>query len=135
MASTRSKFLTASVVLTAILYQTFLKSIIFDTMGYRRALSPLSSFNVHCEKIDNVGLESCEDMWLHEPSGLLYMACSKSLSRTQWFPPYVSHLLLIIYTKVVIIDLIRVQLRQIERFRSLLQRPYCGPGYSCFWPC
>jgi arylesterase/paraoxonase len=89
MVSTTLKALTASVVLAAILYQTFLKAVIFDTLGYGRALSPLSSFNVKCEKVEGLGLEACEDMWLHEPSGLLYMACSKSLSRTQWFPPYV----------------------------------------------
>ncbi|KAG0645489.1 hypothetical protein D0Z07_8533 [Hyphodiscus hymeniophilus] len=87
MVSTLLKVLTASVVLAATFYQTFLKGFIFDSLGYGRVLSPLSTFNVHCEKVDNVGLEACEDMWLHEPSGLLYLACSKSLSRSQWFPP------------------------------------------------
>ena len=89
MVSTVAKALTVSVVLGAIVYQTYVKGIIFDLLGYGRTLSPLSSFNVRCEKVDDVGLEACEDMWLHEPSGLLYLACSKTFSRTQWFPPYV----------------------------------------------
>lgn len=89
MVSASFKVLTTSVVLAAIVYQVFLKGIIFDVLGYGRALSPLSSYNVKCEKIEGLGLEACEDMWLHEPSGLLYLACSKSLSRAQWFPPYV----------------------------------------------
>jgi hypothetical protein len=27
-------------------------------------------------------------MWLHEPTGALYIACSDSQSRTQWLPAF-----------------------------------------------
>ena len=89
MASAAAKFLAGTVVIAAVIYQTFLKGLIFDTLGYGRELSPLSSFNVRCEKVENLGLEACEDMWMHEPSGLLYLSCGHSLARTEWFPPYV----------------------------------------------
>lgn len=82
------KGLATSVVFVAVVYQIYFKSLI-DTLGYGRKLSPLSSFNVSCEKLENLGLEGCEDMWLHEPSGFLYLACGHSLARTNWFPPYV----------------------------------------------
>ena len=31
-------------------------------------------------------LEACEDMWLHRPSGLLYLACSDIKGRLSWTP-------------------------------------------------
>lgn len=37
-----------------------------------------------CTKIPE--LEACEDMWLHRPSGLLYLACSDIRGRLAWTP-------------------------------------------------
>jgi arylesterase / paraoxonase len=74
------------VALIAVLYQFALKNVIFTTLGYGRVLDPLSSFGAHCERVEGLQLEGCEDMWLHKPSGMLYMACSNSLSRVQWLP-------------------------------------------------
>lgn len=87
-----SKFAQVVAVLAAVvavLYAIFLKEFLFTFLGVGRALDPIESFGVRCEKIYEPGLEACEDMWLHEPSGLLYMACSDSLSRVQWNPSYV----------------------------------------------
>lgn len=79
------------VVFIAVLYQFIFKQIIFGTLGYGRKVQSIKDFpNVNCEKIDELGLEGCEDMWLHEKTGYLYMACSDSQSRTQWFPAFVS---------------------------------------------
>ena len=73
-----------SVVFIAVAYQFLFKSVIFDTMGYGRKVLSINKFkDFRCEKIDELGLEGCEDMWLHEPTGFLYMACSDSQSRTQ----------------------------------------------------
>jgi hypothetical protein len=87
MGSLLGRILIISVAVIAILYQFVTKTIIFDTLGYGRPVSSITTFsNVHCQKVDELGLEACEDMWLHEPTGLLYMACSDSQSRTQWLP-------------------------------------------------
>ena len=75
-----------SIALLAMTYQLLIRKVLFDLLGYGRALTPLSSFNATCQRISTLGLESCEDMWLHQPSGLLYMACSDCRSRTQWCP-------------------------------------------------
>lgn len=78
------------VALIAALYQFLFKSIIFDLLGYGRVISPLHTFNnVRCEKIDDLGLEGCEDMWLHEPTGFLYMSCGESKGRMEWLPAFV----------------------------------------------
>ncbi len=78
------------VVFISILYQFVFKQLIFGTLGYGRKIQSIKDFpNVHCEKIDELGLEGCEDMWLHEKTGYLYMACSDSRSRTQWLPAFV----------------------------------------------
>ena len=82
-----SKIAVFGTVFIAIAYQFLFKSIIFDTLGFGRKLSSIKEFeNVQCEKVTELGLEGCEDMWLHESTGYLYMACSDSQSRTQWLP-------------------------------------------------
>jgi arylesterase / paraoxonase len=88
MVSTLPK-LTLVAGLLAVLYQAFFKNLLFTILGVGRTVHPLESFGVRCEKIEEPGLEACEDMWLHEPSGLLYIACSDSLSKMQWNPSYV----------------------------------------------
>jgi arylesterase/paraoxonase len=91
MINLASKVAIVGAVIIAALYQFFFKSIIFDALGYGRKVLSIKDFNnIKCEKIDELGLEACEDMWLHEPTGYLYMACSDSLSRTQWTPAFVS---------------------------------------------
>lgn len=89
MVSAVSK-LTLAAGLIAISYQALFKNLLFTILGVGRTVHPLESFGVRCEKVREPGLEACEDMWLHEPSGLLYMACSDSLSKVQWSPSYVS---------------------------------------------
>lgn len=91
MVNLVSKVAIVGVVFVAVVYQFVAKTIIFDSLGYGRSLEPLAAFsNVRCEKVDELGLEGCEDMWLHESTGFLYMACSDSQSRTQWLPASVS---------------------------------------------
>jgi hypothetical protein len=91
MVNIASKVAIVGVVIIAAFYQFFFKPIVFDIFGYGRKVSSIQDFNhLKCEKIDELGLEGCEDMWLHEPTGYLYMACSDSQSRTQWVPAFVS---------------------------------------------
>jgi arylesterase / paraoxonase len=73
----------------AVIYQAVFKNLLFTILGLDKTVHPLESFGVRCERVKEPGLEACEDMWLHEPSGLLYIACSNSLSKTQWNPSYV----------------------------------------------
>lgn len=75
------------VVLVSVLYQFLFKSLIFDVLGHGRIITSIKDLkNVQCEKVDELGLEGCEDMWLHDKTGFLYMACSDTASRIQWLP-------------------------------------------------
>lgn len=87
MVSLLSKFAIVGVVLIAVAYQTIFKHLIFDILGYGRELKSITAFShAKCVKIDELGLEGCEDMWLHDETGYLYMACSDSRSRVGWLP-------------------------------------------------
>ncbi|KAG4034208.1 hypothetical protein MFRU_003g01810 [Monilinia fructicola] len=86
MASSLTYRVAGFVALIAILYQFLFKRIIFDVAGFGRPISPIETHNATCERIDNLGIEACEDMWFHHASGYLYMACSDVQSRLQWLP-------------------------------------------------
>lgn len=91
MVNLASKIAIVGAAFIAIAYQFIFKTIIFDTLGYGRKVLSIKDFNnVRCERIDELGLEGCEDMWLHDATGYLYMACSDIDSRTKWLPAYVS---------------------------------------------
>lgn len=77
------------VAFIAVLYQFLFKRIIFDVAGFGRSISTINAYNASCERIDSLGIEACEDMWLHHGSGYLYMACSDVQSRLQWLPAFV----------------------------------------------
>lgn len=90
MVNLFSKIAITGVVLGAILYQFLFKFLIFDVLGHGRHISSIKDFNhIRCEKVDELGLAGCEDMWLHDKTGYLYMACSDSASRVAWLPAFV----------------------------------------------
>ncbi|KAH8679569.1 putative serum paraoxonase/arylesterase 2 [Tricladium varicosporioides] len=92
MVNLVSKAAIVSAVVVGVLYQFVFKTLLFDVLGYGRKVWSIKDFNnVKCEKIDELGLEGCEDMWLHEKTGYLYMACSDTRSRQQWLPA-INHL-------------------------------------------
>ena len=75
------------IALAGIVYQFVIKDLIFGAFGYGRSVQSISEFpNFNCERIEVPGLEACEDMWLHEETGYLYVACSKTESRLAWMP-------------------------------------------------
>lgn len=87
MVNLLSKVAIVGVVLVSILYQFLFKSLIFDVLGFGRHTASIKDFNhIRCEKVDELGLEGCEDMWLHDKTGFLYMACSDTASRVEWLP-------------------------------------------------
>ena len=87
MVNLVSKFAIFGAVIVGVLYQFIFKRLIFDTLGHGRVVTPLEHFErVRCEKITEPGLEACEHMWLHEPTGYLYMACSSSKGAINWVP-------------------------------------------------
>jgi len=87
MVNLASKFAIVGVAFIAVLYQFVFKYLLFNILGYGRETFSIEAFShVRCKKIDELGLEGCEDMWLHDPTGYLYMACSDSRSRVQWLP-------------------------------------------------
>lgn len=92
MVNLLSRAAIAGGVFIAVLYQFVFKSIIFGALGYGRSVQSITDFpQFQCTKVDDLGLEGCEDMWLHEKTGYLYMACSTSQSRVQWLPALVLH--------------------------------------------
>jgi hypothetical protein len=68
-------------VLSAVSYPLFLKPT-FTTWGLFRDPEPLA--NTQCTKIE--GLQACEKIVLHTPSGLLYLACSTPEARVAYVP-------------------------------------------------
>ncbi|KAK0543188.1 hypothetical protein OC846_006227 [Tilletia horrida] len=70
----------------AVLYQTHLAPSIWAFAGIGRKLDPnLTSLAAsRCQKFTN--LEGCEDAWMHQDSGLLYLACSSLAGRRKWLP-------------------------------------------------
>ncbi len=92
-----------SVAIVALLYQLVFKQIIFGVFGYGRHVLSIKDFpHVRCEKVIEPGLQGCEDMWLHESTGFLYMACSDSISRPKWTPAYVLTLCLLSIVQLLI---------------------------------
>lgn len=86
-----SKIAIVGVVFVAVLYQFLIKKVLFDVLGYGRHVMSIKDFpHVQCQKVDDLGLEGCEDMWLHEKTGFLYMACASPMNRRDWNPACVS---------------------------------------------
>jgi uncharacterized protein YqcC (DUF446 family) len=93
MVSLISKLAIAGVVLVAVLYQFLIKHLVFGFLGVGREVASIQTYgHLRCQKVEELGLEACEDMWLHEKTGYLYMACSDSRSREQWLPAFGSSL-------------------------------------------
>jgi arylesterase/paraoxonase len=94
MVNLASKLAIAGVVSLAVLYQFVMKYIVFDVLGVGRETFSIESYNhLKCEKVEELGIEGCEDMWMHEKTGHLYMACSDSRSREQWLPAFEASLI------------------------------------------
>ncbi|CAJ0922723.1 11316_t:CDS:2 [Entrophospora sp. SA101] len=73
-------FLIILTIITALLYE-FLSFI-----GLFRE-TPKAYSGDRCRKIDEKGIEACEDIVIHHESGYAFMACGNSeLRRTHWFP-------------------------------------------------
>ncbi|MCJ1307933.1 hypothetical protein MMC25_001581 [Agyrium rufum] len=69
-----------------IFWENYLKEILFAVGGIGRALQPISEFPYSCRRLQDEGLEACEDMWLDNGERRLYLACSGSLSSQAWNP-------------------------------------------------
>ncbi|OBT90342.1 hypothetical protein VE02_03323 [Pseudogymnoascus sp. 03VT05] len=77
-----------SAVVIGLLYEFFLKDILFVAIGIGRTIQPIEDFPYTCQKIygsENI-LESCEDLWLDDEGRTLYGACVDLKSRHQWSP-------------------------------------------------
>ncbi|KAF9462475.1 hypothetical protein BDZ94DRAFT_1261459 [Collybia nuda] len=79
-----STLFTISVVLLSILvgiYQFSIKPKL-DVFGVGRAVEPVGTRE--CVTVPDV--QACEKIVLHQPTGILYLACSTPSSRTHWVP-------------------------------------------------
>lgn len=76
------------VALLAVVFQVYLKQIVWLGFGIGRVVQPLSDFPYTCRKIEHPEMESCEDMWLSETTRQLFLACSDPDSRRHWLPKY-----------------------------------------------
>ncbi|KAF8647126.1 hypothetical protein AX16_006957 [Volvariella volvacea WC 439] len=80
----RSTFINLSVVLLAIAlgaYHLYVKPIL-AVVGYGRIIESIG--NTKCTSTSEV--QACEKIVLHQPTGVLYLACSTPESRTHWLP-------------------------------------------------
>ncbi|KAG0146827.1 hypothetical protein CROQUDRAFT_700722 [Cronartium quercuum f. sp. fusiforme G11] len=80
MVQTGSIVLACTAILSG-LFRAFVKPRIDET-GYFRKVHNFN--NEHCKPIE--GLEACEDIYIHQPSGLAYLACSRVADRVHWIP-------------------------------------------------
>ncbi|TFK44268.1 serum paraoxonase/arylesterase [Crucibulum laeve] len=62
-------------------YQLYLKPLL-TTFGYARVIESIG--NTNCKNVPE--LQACEKIMIHQPTGLLYLACSTPISRTFWTP-------------------------------------------------
>ncbi|KAJ4483328.1 hypothetical protein J3R30DRAFT_3655674 [Lentinula aciculospora] len=67
----------------AILYQIYLGPVL-EVLGLLRTVQTFGLDAATCKKIPE--LQACEKIVLHQPSGLLYLACSTPESRLVWTP-------------------------------------------------
>ncbi|XP_006460698.1 hypothetical protein AGABI2DRAFT_185052 [Agaricus bisporus var. bisporus H97] len=74
-------FFVVLLAITAGIYQFYIKDLMI-LLGYNRIVESIG--NENCRKVPE--LKACEDMVLHEPSGLLFLACSEPQRRIQWLP-------------------------------------------------
>ncbi|KAF9568249.1 calcium-dependent phosphotriesterase [Agrocybe pediades] len=78
--------LNISVVLLALIagfYQIYLKHVLAITGVYpARVIEPLA--NTDCKTVPE--LQACEKIILHQPTGVIYLACSTPSSRAHWIP-------------------------------------------------
>ncbi|KAE8211083.1 hypothetical protein CF327_g5127 [Tilletia walkeri] len=70
----------------AVLYQTHFSTSIWAFAGLGRSLdlNLTSRAASQCQSYPELG--ACEDGWIHEDSGLLYLACSSIEGRRNWLP-------------------------------------------------
>lgn len=86
MVSTAIKSFTGFIVLFAVLYQGFVKDVLWVSLGVGRDVRPIEEFPYNCRQVRHHHLEACEDMWLDEETRILYAACGSSASRVNWTP-------------------------------------------------
>ena len=80
-------FLWAFIVLiTGVIYRTYIHNFIFLTLGIGREIRPIEDFPWTCTRIRHSLLEGCEDLWLDEQDRKLYAACNNLESRKGWSP-------------------------------------------------
>ncbi|KAE9372007.1 calcium-dependent phosphotriesterase [Stipitochalara longipes BDJ] len=91
MSSTlRNVRLGAVVLFLGVLYQSWLKEVLFEVIGVGRVIQPIEDFPYNCRRINHERLEACEDLWLDEQERVLYLACAGTESRIQWNPAIAS---------------------------------------------
>ncbi|KAF4449048.1 hypothetical protein F53441_7698 [Fusarium austroafricanum] len=86
MATTLIKIGLPVVALLAVLFQVYLKEPIWLGFGIGRVMQPITDFPYTCRKIADPRMQACEDMWLSPSTRQLYLACSDSFARKDWFP-------------------------------------------------
>jgi len=67
--------------IAAAAYQFYIKDFLL-IIGHNRVVESLGNDN--CQKVPE--LRACEKIVIHQPSGLLYLACSEPERRVQWLP-------------------------------------------------
>ena len=74
------------VVLSASLYQFWLKEALAVSFGLGRVLQPIEAFPYSCRRLTHDKLQACEDLWLDDEARVLYAACTGAQYRLAWVP-------------------------------------------------
>ncbi|PFH49773.1 hypothetical protein AMATHDRAFT_4627 [Amanita thiersii Skay4041] len=81
MPSTLLNITVLFLAVAAGVYQLYLKPIL-TTFGYQRQIQSIG--NKNCQTVPE--LKACEKLVIHQPTGVVYLACSNQASRTFWVP-------------------------------------------------
>ncbi|KAF2462512.1 serum paraoxonase/arylesteras-like protein [Lindgomyces ingoldianus] len=73
-------------VFLSMLYQWWLKDVLFVTLGFGRRIEPIENFPYKCLPLQHKQLGACGDVWFDEKDRVLYAACAGMDSRNEWNP-------------------------------------------------
>lgn len=80
------RFSALGIVLLSVIYQWWLKELLFVTLGFGRVFQSIDNFPYKCRQLEHKQLEACGDMWLDDKHRILYAACAGAIARGEWDP-------------------------------------------------
>ncbi|KAG9233147.1 serum paraoxonase/arylesteras-like protein [Amylocarpus encephaloides] len=86
MMASRPLIFASLILIIAITFQPFFKTLIFVQLGIGRAHQKIDEFPYDCQRLRHPLLDSCEDMVIDTEGRRIYAACSSVVGRMGWMP-------------------------------------------------